>query len=274
MSNHTELHIMRGSNTHTTFDKYAQYYDLLYQDKDYPKEVDYVCLLLERYSGIPVKTILDIGCGTGTHAGLLAEKGYTVTGIDNAPEMVKNANANAGEGTRFHLGDARHFNLETTFDAVLSLFHVVNYQTSNSALHHMFVNAARHCRVGGVFIFDTWYGPAVLAQRPSERTKYLENDTIQVTRHATPLLDPNENIVDVAYSIKITEKTNKNTEIVEERHKVRYLFKPEIEFLFHANGFEFVHCEEWLTGEKPGFSTWGVCFIGRRNAGAKGNLCE
>ena len=64
------------------FYSYAQYYDLLYREKDYPGEVDYVDALIKKYAVNDARTILDLGCGTGGHAILLARKGYRVTGVD------------------------------------------------------------------------------------------------------------------------------------------------------------------------------------------------
>ena len=63
------------------FAKYSEYYDLIYTDKDYQKEVDYIDQLIQKYHP-KAKTILDLGCGTGVHANLLAAKGYRVMGID------------------------------------------------------------------------------------------------------------------------------------------------------------------------------------------------
>jgi ubiquinone/menaquinone biosynthesis C-methylase UbiE len=47
------------------FQKYAEFYDALYSNKDYSKETDYLIALLGDLSG---KSILDIGCGTGRYA--------------------------------------------------------------------------------------------------------------------------------------------------------------------------------------------------------------
>jgi len=66
---------------------YSQYYDLLYQDKDYIAEVDYIENLIKSHSR-EVKTILDLGCGTGKHDELLCDKGYTVHGVDISKEML------------------------------------------------------------------------------------------------------------------------------------------------------------------------------------------
>ena len=55
------------------FEKYSYYYDLLYKDKNYEAEADYVkTKLLQQKQNI--KTILEFGSGTGRHAKLLAKK--------------------------------------------------------------------------------------------------------------------------------------------------------------------------------------------------------
>jgi len=71
-----------------SFTKYSKYYDLLYHDKDYSQECDFIEQILRSYTLEPVKTILDGGCGTGGHAIPLANKGYEITGIDASEAMV------------------------------------------------------------------------------------------------------------------------------------------------------------------------------------------
>ena len=57
------------------FDAYSNYYDLLYQDKDYVAETEYINSLISSYSK-NAESILELGSGTGIHAGLLANIGY------------------------------------------------------------------------------------------------------------------------------------------------------------------------------------------------------
>ena len=67
---------------------YSQYYDLLYQDKDYLKEVKYIDNLIKKYSS-ETRKILDLGCGTGKHDALLCDKGYVIHGVDISEDMLK-----------------------------------------------------------------------------------------------------------------------------------------------------------------------------------------
>ena len=250
----------------SVFGAYAAYYDLLNADKDYAGEAAYVEQLLRRAESGP--DLLELGCGTGVHAALLAERGFNVCGVDRSPAMLASATQRASRGPAaiaarlsFRRGDVRTFRAASTFDGVISLFHVMSYQTSQDDLESAMETARAHLKKGGTFVFDCWYGPAVLTQRPERRTKELVNETLKVTRFAEPTIHPNENVVDVDYRIEICDKTSGSTEEIRETHKMRYLFVPETESLLRHAGFALQRCEEWLTGRAAGFDTWSVVFV-------------
>jgi SAM-dependent methyltransferase len=252
----------------SVFGSYSRYYNLLYRDKDYAGETAYVrCLIQRHYPG--AKTVLDLGCGTGKHDLLLAERGYSMTGVDMSDEMLAVANSQRStlnpqqSSLNFHQGDIRTVRLGKTFDVVISLFHVISYQTTNKDLTDAFVTARKHLAQGGIFIFDCWYGPAVLTDRPAVRVKRLEDEQIIVTRIAEPVMHPNENVVDVNYHVFVRDKVSGEVEEVKETHRMRYLFRPEIEILLKETGMEVIESSEWMSDREPGFDTWGVCFVAR-----------
>ncbi len=74
--------------------EYSTAYDSLYHDKDYEKECEFIEDVLSK-SSIKVRRILDLGCGTGGHALLLAKKGYAVVGVDRSAEMLEFARQRA-----------------------------------------------------------------------------------------------------------------------------------------------------------------------------------
>ena len=252
------------------FKAYSRYYDLLYKEKDYLGEVDYIDSLLKGYAPMS-KSILELGCGTGKHAEMLVEKGYCVHGIDLSESMLEAAQCRLcqmpdGKATKlsFCRGDIRNYRIQEKFDSVISLFHVISYQTANKDVNSAFKTAHQHLNPRGVFIFDCWYGPAVLTERPEVRVKKLEDDSIEVTRIAEPVVHPEENVVDVNYHIIIRDKITNSVEQVFETHKMRYFTTPEIRLVFDSNGFEILKSEEWMTGNKPSVNTWGVCYIARK----------
>jgi len=246
------------------FNNYAKYYDLLYQDKDYRKEIDFIDSLIKQHLQKKNLRVLDIGCGTGKHANYLAEKGYQVTGIDFSEEMIRIAKSNKNGNTDFYVADATSFNLNKKFDIVLSLFHVVSYQSSNKDISSMFSNVSKHLNHNGLFIFDFWYGPAVLTEQPSIKIKRFENDEIKVIRIAEPILHNVQNTVDVNYEIIISTKIDKNIEFIKEIHKMRYLFIPEIDNFIENTKMVVQNYGEWLTNLSPSNHTWGVYCIAKK----------
>lgn len=248
----------------SVFGAYSRYYNLLYRDKDYAGEAEHVHGLIQRH--LPgAGSVLDLGCGTGRHDLLLAGMGYDVTGVDLSEEMLAVASAHAPQHSScsFHRGDIRTVRLDRTFDVVVSLFHVMSYQTGNDDLAAAFATARVHLKPGGIFIFDCWYGPAVLTDRPAVRVKRLEDEAISVTRLAEPAMHPNDSIVDVNYQVFIRDKASGQVEEVRETHQMRYLFRPEIELFARQSGLSIIGASEWMTGREPGFDTWGVCFVAR-----------
>lgn len=247
--------------TVAVFDVYGRYYDLLYRDKDYKAEVAYIDGLLSRY-GCAGRELLEFGSGTGKHGRLLANLGYRVTGIERSTEMV--AQAIATNGFVCQHGDICTVQLGRTFDAVLSLFHVVSYQVSNEALRAVFTRAAEHLKQGGLFIFDVWYSPAVYAQRPEVRVKRMIDSEVEITRIAEPVIFPNENRIDVKYTIFSRDLTTGAYQTINETHPMRHFSLPELDLLAGLSGFERLAAEAFLSGDEPGEVTWGLCLVLRR----------
>ena len=243
-------------NSPVVFDAYSRYYEILYQDKDYSGEVDHIKTLLTQ-EGIFKGDLLDFGSGTGTHGRLLADCGYRVHGIERSAEMV--AQAIATDGFSCQQGDICTVQLGRTFEAVLSLFHVVSYQTRNVDLMSVFARAADHLRTGGLFIFDFWYSPAVYAQRPTTRVKRMTSGQVEIIRIAEPVIYPNENRVDVNYTIIARDNLSGVVRTITETHPMRHFSLPEIDFLAAAQGFERIGALEFLTNKPPSVDTWGVC---------------
>ncbi|ESS66970.1 methyltransferase type 12 [Methyloglobulus morosus KoM1] len=245
-----------------TFDGYSQYYDLLYRDKNYLAEAEYVVSHIKKY--LPhAKQILELGCGTGAHAEHLARLGFAVVGVDMSETMLACAEArkaklpkDIGSRLTFIRGDVRSVRTGQAYDAVISLFHVMSYQTSNADLKAVFATAADHLSVGGMFLYDYWYGPAVLTQKPEVRVKRLEDDMIKITRIAEPVMHVNENLVDVNYSVFIKEKLTGKMAQLNETHRMRYLFLPELWFLASADIWVDFNSYAWLKSTPLTIEDW------------------
>lgn len=244
---------------------YASYYDLFYQDKDYGTESVFVADLLKRY-GLPRGgNLLELGSGTGKHAECLARMGYSVCGVDLSPVMVSSAKLKSVDEVVnqlvFEVGDVRTVRINQMFDAVVSLFHVASYQTTNTDLMAMFRTAAVHLKKGGIFLFDCWYGPAVLTNRPEVRVKMMSDSTVDVRRTAVPVMLPNKNVVEVNYSVQVKQKKGGHLAEFSEKHEIRYLFSPEVELMLELAGFSQVFRHGWMTEEPTGLDSWAATFV-------------
>ncbi len=253
------------------FEDYCAYYDLLYQDKDYEGEAKYIDFIINRFLNtqkIKDISILELGCGTGKHASLLNAMGYRVHGIDSSDTMIEIAKKRERQGLSFVSGDVRNYRNGKMYDIVISLFHIASYQRTNEDLRQYFETASSHLKTGGVFIFDFWYGPAVLTQKPETRVKDVENEDYRVIRTVKSTLLQNEDAVDVHYTMYVFDKKYSSFNTIKETHHMRYLFLPEVrQFLADAGfstGSDKTSFEEWLSGREPSCDTWGVIGWGRK----------
>jgi SAM-dependent methyltransferase len=251
---------------------YAAAYDLLYADKDYAGEAGFIDGIVKRHAPLAT-TLLDLGSGTGRHALELMNLGYQVVGVELSAEMLALATqaldglaaGHAGpQLPEFHLGDVRKVRVGKKFDVVTSLFHVMSYQITNDDLKAAVNTASEHLSSGGIFVFDFWYGPAVLTERPAIRVKRLQGQGIELVRTAEPLVRYNDNIVEVDYEVFVRNQVDDSHGQFKEHHEMRYLFLPEIQEFASSLGWSILETGEWMTGAAPTEKTWGVYTVLRK----------
>ena len=245
----------------SVFGEYASLYDAMYSDKDYMSETRTVDGLLKK-NGNDVRSLLVFGCGTGMHDRCLRQLGYEIHGIDMSEGMIREARR-ASSDIEYEVGDIRSYKTESKYDAVISLFHVMSYQNTNGDIKNALRSARSALDLGGLLIFDVWYGPGVLTDRPSIRKKEVRIGSQLITRTATPTMHPNDNIVDVRYDFWIRGDLEDEIERFTEEHHMRYFFKPEMEEYLRQAGLEMVGCLDCNSFEAPGFDSWTCYFVAK-----------
>lgn len=248
---------------------YAALYDHFYADKDYAAECDFVEEAFRRYAAQPVATVLDLGCGTGGHALILARRGYRVTGVDRSADMLAQARAKAVAGLSpaqaptFAQGDIRRLDLGQAYDAVISMFAVLSYMTTNDDLAAALRTARRHLRPGGLLLFDAWYGPAVLVQRPGDRFRVVGDGHRRAIRFVRSELDTLHHVVHVHYTVLELEGDRLARQVAE-THTMRYLFPQEMAFHLDQAGFELAALAPcWRLDAEPTENDWNVVVAAR-----------
>lgn len=249
------------------FGEYSKYYDLLYADKDYEREADYLYDLIREQAPYAAG-LLELGCGTARHALHLSAKGLAVTGVEKSETMLAMARANLerapGHRVSLRQGDLLEYRDEKRYDCVVSVFHVLSYQTSESMIRRFFRTAADHLNPEGLLLFDFWYGPAVLTQRPETRVKRCENDHMQVVRIAEPDLDLARDTVCVQYQVFCKNQPQGELQEFSENHLMRYFFLPQLSQLVEAAGLRCLEFRAWLSDTPPSADSWGVVCIAKK----------
>jgi ubiquinone/menaquinone biosynthesis C-methylase UbiE len=250
------------------FDKqYADAYDSLYQDKDYKKECDFIEAIFKKNKQKP-KTILDLGCGTGGHALLLAKPGYEVVGIDRSEHMLKGAREKAkdqGLKIQFIKGDITNIDLKRKFDAVISMFAVMGYQITNKALHNACRTAHSHLKKNGIFIFDCWNGLAVLTEKPGIRVKEMQvSKNEKLVRFTEPVVRYLDHVVETRFKVW-KMKDNSLVRETNEAHFMRFLFPQEIRYFLETAGFKNIEMCPFLDlNRELTEHDWNMCVIARK----------
>lgn len=224
---------------------FAGVYDGIYADKDYQAECDLVERLLRGNDRPSVRSILDIGCGTGAHGFDLARRGFEVTGIDISPNMLAVAAEKertfGGPGPiRFQQADMRTFDLGCTFDAALIMFSVLGYPLTDEGIVGALERVHRHLRPSGLLVFDIWYGPAVIAHEPQQRTKRVPVIGGEVVRTSSGRLHRERHVCEINFDFKMI-RDGVETGHVREHHEMRYFFELDLDRLLKEGGFELMN---------------------------------
>ncbi|MDF2926769.1 MAG: class SAM-dependent methyltransferase [Paenibacillaceae bacterium] len=145
------------------YEKFAMVYDRLMNDMPYVRWVEFAAECFRR-CGNPV-TVAELGCGTGSVAIPLSQKGYTVYGIDLSEDMLSVAQSKSrqlaghvsrGEGTEpvWVQQDMTEWELGLQVDAVISFCDCLNYVTDPAGVSAVFQRTYAGLKPGGLFVFD------------------------------------------------------------------------------------------------------------------------
>lgn len=136
-----------------SFSTIAEFYDRI-NGSAYGQYAEFVEKAFEQ-SEIPVREVLDLGCGTGGICAILADKGFDMVALDISPEMLMLAREkNFGKNTLILCQDMREFELYGTVQGAYSSFDCLNYITESKDLSKVFVLLRNYLEKGGIFVFD------------------------------------------------------------------------------------------------------------------------
>lgn len=138
------------------YDALAASYDRLTNDVDYQAVVDFYWQLLGREDLHP-RTAVDLACGTGSVAVLLAQKGLQVVGVDMSEEMLCMAQQKAAElenSPIYVCQKLQQLHLPVAVDLAVCALDSMDYITDPEDCREAIRRVYKSLNPGGCFIFD------------------------------------------------------------------------------------------------------------------------
>ena len=134
----------------------AYSYDRLTNDVDYLSVIDFYLQILNR-EGLQPRTVVDLACGTGSVALLLAQKGLQVTAVDLSEEMLCVASQKAQKlpnPPMFVCQPLQELSLPRGVDLAVCALDSLDYITDPAECAQAIRRIYKVLNPGGCFIFD------------------------------------------------------------------------------------------------------------------------
>jgi len=135
----------------------TQEYLNVYQHRNESDAEEHLKLILENIEIPNGAKILDMACGAGRHAIILARKNFNVTAVDLSENLIsisRQSAQNDNLNINFVQSDIRNFNSNNKFDLVINLFTSFGYFESDEENFSVIKKAYNHLVEGGYFVLD------------------------------------------------------------------------------------------------------------------------
>jgi SAM-dependent methyltransferase len=219
----------------------AELYDTIYSTfKDYPGEAAQIAELLH-WANPQCQTVLDVACGSGEHARLLAAKGFVVDGLDLDPAFIRIAQQKHPAG-QFFTSDMGDFRLSQRYDAVLCLFSSIGYLQTLDRVRLALTCFREHLAPGGVIVIEPWFEPGVL-DRTRVATNTGETNGVRVSRVSRVEIDGR--LSRLHFDYEITD--GMGTRYASEVHELGLFTTVEMMRAFQDAGLDAEHDPKGLT---------------------------
>ncbi|MEK6334517.1 MAG: class I SAM-dependent methyltransferase [Acidobacteriota bacterium] len=248
--------------------RHAQLYDLFYAGKPYAEEAQFVHRCLQNYSNGPVVRLLELACGSGSHALELAKYDYHIVATDYSEDMLAMARKKAERASAnvdFRAQDMTELSVaEGPFDAAICLFDSIGYVATNERIGRVLKGVHRHLRPDGLFIFEFWHAAAMLRNYDPVRVRRWDTERGTVLRISETSLDCAAQLSQVTYTIYELNRDGTYDSLVETQVN-RYFLVQEMSYWLTSSGFVPV---KWFAGfsddETITEETWHVVAVARR----------
>jgi SAM-dependent methyltransferase len=165
-------------------------YNLIFDTERFESAKEEVTQALQLVQLSPPASVLDLACGPGRHATVLAQRGFEVTAVDRSPYLLHKARAHmVSSDTHFELVqmDMRDFCQTARYDLILNLYNSFGYFQTRGEDLAVLRNVCDSLNVRGQFILET-VSRSRLESNCRTRWEELSDGTLSI-QHVKPLSD-------------------------------------------------------------------------------------
>lgn len=213
------------------------YYEIEKVGRNFSEEIDFLSKI---FSNQGIKTVIDLGCGTGEHVHALQEKGFEITGVDISETMIDIAKKRY-TNSKFILEDLQKYKVENPVDSVICIFGTFNYLIKNEDVSESIENIKNNLMPEGLLILEIWnsYPVQRIKKKPIAPVSLSKVGNMMIKRNrgfrVTDTPDGFSNLVEVNFIY------NLNQETIKDRHIMRVYSHEEICIILDENGLEIIN---------------------------------
>ena len=216
------------------YEKLSLIYDSVMKHVNYQRWALYIIELLQ-HADFPVKSVLEVSCGTGSLGLFLRQRGYEIKAFDYSPYMIRQARHKMQQkGIYFPVwvADVQQYYLHNPVDAVICLYDSMNYLPEENAWRNALNCVYDSLKSGGVFIFDV---STIKNSMDSFRNNKIKDRGPGFNCERYSHFDEKTNLQYNEFEIFFKSEPEK---IFKETHKQRILALADIRDLIETDKFE------------------------------------
>lgn len=240
---------------------FSKEYLSIYSHRDENEAKSCVNLISQSISLSDSSTILDAPCGGGRHAGIFAQNGYKVFGIDLSTDLIRFAHGNKSSDSSPHYtrSDIRHLPFPAgSFDLTVNLFSSIGYFPSDTENIDTIKELIRVTKSDGYLVIDFMNAPYVETNLVPESHKTTSE---QIKVHDTRWISNNPKRVNKRTVVEFSDGTERTL-----TESVRLFSREELIYILSDNGMSVIYEFGTYSGDSWSEESPRIILISKKNS--------
>lgn len=224
------------------------YYEIEKPGRKFLQEIKFLDSIYKKHR---IRSVLDLGCGTGEHTHALQTLGYDTLGVDSSENMINYAKKRFPE-SKFEIGNMQTFTKPQPVDSIFSIFGTFNYLIKEDEIATCLDSIRKNLKSSGILVLEVWNAIPfqIIKRKPMTAVSESQINGMLIQRNrgfkikSIEQQEENPTLVEVNYVYYIDKKE------IKDRHIMRVFKLDEVLFFFKKFRFELLHIFSNYSAEK------------------------